>query len=470
MNRILPKIAIFAGLAIAVLAMVILAHSTSRRSALRRYKAELRAQGERLTRAELDRSRSTNLNDTMAVLTNATPKLVSAPLVPGILEIRKHVRPGEARALWMEEKPASGSITWTDFSQETRTNWAALEDIRQALRTPAAHAESCGSLFVAIRAAGQWLAGAAILDLHEGHLEEALRNLEALAALAQLARDEYPLVSQMIRVAVAGLGLTASWEALQAPGWTEPQLARLQMAWQEVDLLRAVENGLVGERVLGAEMWNVVRQPGGYRKYQALVSGSASPTLGTKIAEGVFLPAYKLTTIEDDELFHLKFLQQSVEAVRSLQTNRPWPEVKTNVDRDLAQVQQRLTSPQRYQYPLSSVMIPNFPRAIQTCVRTETERRLTVTAIALKRFQLRHGTLPESLDALVPEVLPKRPIDCMSGRPLAYHMKPAGGWPLYSVGEDGQDNGGDPTPMSGTNNAGFWDGRDAVWPSIANEK
>ena len=55
----------------------------------------------------------------------------------------------------------------------------------------------------------------------------------------------------------------------------------------------------------------------------------------------------------------------------------------------------------------------------------------------------------------------------MSGRSLAYRLKPAGGWLLYSVGEDGRDDNGDPTPPPGTNSAaGLWDGRDAVWPSI----
>ena len=147
----------------------------------------------------------------MAVLTNATPKLVSVPLAPGTLQLRKPLRPGEARALWMEEKPTEDVVTWSAFSQQARANAALLEDIRRALQTPAAHAGSRTSLlhsprinFVSIRIAAQWLSGAAIVDLHEGHLESALENIEALAALAQLHREESLLVSQMIRVAVAG--------------------------------------------------------------------------------------------------------------------------------------------------------------------------------------------------------------------------------------------------------------------------
>jgi hypothetical protein len=39
---------------------------------------------------------------------------------------------------------------------------------------------------------------------------------------------------------------------------------------------------------------------------------------------------------------------------------------------------------------------------------------------------------------------------------------------LYSVGKDGKDDGGDPTPPVGMP-AGLWEGRDAVWPSAATE-
>jgi hypothetical protein len=42
------------------------------------------------------------------------------------------------------------------------------------------------------------------------------------------------------------------------------------------------------------------------------------------------------------------------------------------------------------------------------------------------------------------------------------------GFLLYSVGEDGRDDGGDPTPQEAKKRyRQIWDGRDAVWPSAA---
>ncbi len=117
---------------------------------------------------------------------------------------------------------------------------------------------------------------------------------------------------------------------------------------------------------------------------------------------------------------------------------------------------------------ISVVSTPNYTKASERAVQTETERQMTLAAIALKRFQLRHGTLPPSLEALVPELLPAVPYDCMGAKPLGYRVKADGTYVLYSVGEDGKDDGGDPNPPPGTA-AGLWGGRDAVWPSPATE-
>jgi hypothetical protein len=93
---------------------------------------------------------------------------------------------------------------------------------------------------------------------------------------------------------------------------------------------------------------------------------------------------------------------------------------------------------------------------------------MTLAAIALRRYQLRHGKLPTSLEELVPEFLPAVPYDYMSATPLRYRLKPDGSYVLYSVGEDGKDDGGDPTPTPGAS-PGLWGGRDVVWPSPATE-
>lgn len=108
--------------------------------------------------------------------------------------------------------------------------------------------------------------------------------------------------------------------------------------------------------------------------------------------------------------------------------------------------------------------------AIRKTIQTETSRRVVVTAIALKRFQLRHGKLPETLNELAPEFFRSVPIDPFDGKLLRYRPNADGTYLLYSVGEDGVDDGGDPSLGLSTSSNFFWQNnraRDWVWPQPA---
>jgi hypothetical protein len=183
----------------------------------------------------------------------------------------------------------------------------------------------------------------------------------------------------------------------------------------------------------------------------------------------LYLPAYKLTCIDEDELFYLKRMQEGLRPWRLLKAHRPWAEGKQGLAEAVARINQAANSPRRYRYFVSMMAIPNYARAGERAVQTETERQMTLAVIALKRFQVRHGNLPSSLEALVPEFLTAVPYDYMSAKPLCYRAGSDGSYVIYSVGEDGKDDGGDPNPPPGQP-SGLWTGRDAVWPSPANER
>ena len=95
------------------------------------------------------------------------------------------------------------------------------------------------------------------------------------------------------------------------------------------------------------------------------------------------------------------------------------------------------------------------------------QRELALTAIALRRYELRHGNLPSELAALIPEFLPSLPHDWMDGKPLRYRRQPDGQFLLYSVGEDGVDDGGNARSTRGQDDDNLRHGRDWVWPMPA---
>jgi len=63
------------------------------------------------------------------------------------------------------------------------------------------------------------------------------------------------------------------------------------------------------------------------------------------------------------------------------------------------------------------------------------------TALAIERYRLANGKLPNQLTDLVPSFLPSVPSDPFDGKPLRYKTL-AKGYVIYSVGDDRVDNGG----------------------------
>jgi hypothetical protein len=75
--------------------------------------------------------------------------------------------------------------------------------------------------------------------------------------------------------------------------------------------------------------------------------------------------------------------------------------------------------------------------------RNQAKLRLLICGLALRSYCLEKGQPAEKLADLVPDYLSEMPQDPYSGKPLVYRRE-ATGYVLYSVGSDGQDDGGQP--------------------------
>ena len=63
-------------------------------------------------------------------------------------------------------------------------------------------------------------------------------------------------------------------------------------------------------------------------------------------------------------------------------------------------------------------------------------------AVALEIHHLRHGEYPERLDQLVPDVVPELPSDCCAEEGPHRYRRERDGYSLWSVAENGRDDGG----------------------------
>jgi len=485
MSKTVRIVVIIGVILVAMMALLFHRPRPRQAAALAAYKAELRAKGEKLTAAELGFPRPPESSSNLNLLLTGVSQLGSAQFEPGLLELMHFVSAGRAEVAWEQPQlrmiptraASNNAATWETFSTQFETSAAALQNIRVAVQVPPRcffndptnFPSQPKAPFVQLRTAAHWLIGDTVAALHGGQLDRAQADLHALLQLAQFHRDDITLVSQMIRAAIAGLGLATTWEALQAKGWSEAQLATLQKDWEAVDLAAVFEKGMVGERAFSEAFFDYLRS---LRPRQRAAATRFGNTSGRGPAEDFFyglvvMPLWAANS-ETDEMFYLRHLQNNLNSLRQLQRGTPWPvvsqQLKTNLDAFEAAISDPLT---RYRHLVSAIALPNYSRAGRTCIRSETQRRLTLTAIALARFHLRNGTFPTELEALVPRFLSAVPIDPMSAKPLRYRLNADGSFALYSVGEDGRDDGGDLNAGSVTNEFGLWEGKDAVWPAAA---
>jgi hypothetical protein len=103
-------------------------------------------------------------------------------------------------------------------------------------------------------------------------------------------------------------------------------------------------------------------------------------------------------------------------------------------------------------YLLANLLIPSIERAANVHFRSQADRRLAATALAIMLYRADHeGAFPKSLEELVPKYLPAVPADPLAkpGVPIGY-VADADRPRIYSVGENGVDNGGAPIDSSKT--------------------
>jgi hypothetical protein len=115
---------------------------------------------------------------------------------------------------------------------------------------------------------------------------------------------------------------------------------------------------------------------------------------------------------------------------------------------------------------LSGILTPSLSRWCIMHFRGLTDRRAAVLALAIRFYRFdHHGHWPRSLDELTPKYLPAIPKDPFSPNASPFRYKPdaAGGPIIYSVGEDGIDDGGSEQPISKNLIPDTWNGKDAVY-------
>jgi len=518
---LLKKLALGCGVLLAVLALFVLEENIRGKIALRSCIRQLRAQGEKLKLADFDLPKSSkegNGADALITLTNQFNAMrKDCPFfLESIVTRIQLVAPGRAivRSDQMDlgvnrtpvsyDPPApSGTAggrrgrtayegeTNTTFLAPVKASWADLDG--QVLRASNLLEEvrtvlSCPSLIIqidyaqglegirlphlpVIRAAANWFALTALSEIHSRNLDGVTSNIMSIATLTHFGQDELLLISQTYRWQIGLTGLGVTWEALQRTGWTDEQLLALQQAWSQSSVIQNTPSILEMERLLYRNQFVRARHLptwGEFGNGLFYDSQGGSPPYDldevlSHIRDSANGIAWRLAWFEQDESRFLQRYELVLDRARNAVARQNWSAFGLS-EKDLPPSRSLYD---RWRFLLSNVFTPSVELPLLHMFEYETQREMTVAAIAIKRYQLRTGALPSDLAALVPGYLPLLPHDWMDGKPLRYHPNTDGTFALYSVGVDGRDDGGDPTPTKGKRANSIWDGRDALWPMPA---
>jgi len=122
----------------------------------------------------------------------------------------------------------------------------------------------------------------------------------------------------------------------------------------------------------------------------------------------------------------------------------------------------RLASARHFMLTIFGMMMHAWDKAVLQDFRALTDKRLTAVALGARWYSTEHdGRFPPKLDDLVPNYLPAIPADPMTAGSRLRH-RPGDNPVVYSVGEDGVDDGGSEQPLDPSHPDNRWRQKDIV--------
>jgi hypothetical protein len=486
------KILLAVGVALVVAVLIPVIHHYQLRFATEAYIAQLKTQGEPMELAQVIPPPVPPQHNVVPFITNALVRLKyesiagrnTPPAMRGIL-------PGRAMIGWQQPRiiGRQATNTWEDLDRELTAAKDDLNSFQNLTNHPILDFnldyEKGFDLrlpyLALLRRSAQWLSAAALYDLHEGDPKSACADVRVMLAIAKGDSDERVLISQYVRIAITAFGANDLWEILQDPNISDEDLAQLQQDWQSLDFTKSLEKALLFERVENLQECIQTRKSS--EKFDKLWGYSYASGTSTNQdfppteQRSLYLRKYdelrwRWFWSYQDELYGMQSLQVVIEASRMAQTNKSFQAVQAFSAPRLIRLNEKHSV--NSMNGLRDVFRGDpFFAALRKAMGIETTRNVVITAIALKRYELRYHRLPDTLVEMVPDFLKSVPTDFMDGQPLRYRRNPDGTFLLYSVGENGKDDGGNPAlPKYVQSSNYYWQNSEAldwVWPQPATE-
>ncbi len=282
----------------------------------------------------------------------------------------------------------------------------------------------------------------AVARLESGQPDGALDDFRAALVLAESAKDEPLMISQLVRYACLQIALQTLWEGQVRHLWSDSQLQEFQDRLGAIDMLPGMRRALAGERIMMSGITRTIVASAQGRREMAGMLDSISSSTGGGAKDAYFIPSY--LSWAPRGWFYASTAEIS-RAIRALEMTTPMDLLS------LASAWPPSPPPNslRYLY-YRAYLRPYGDKAMVQFVlkahRAQAQARLAQTACALERHRIAEGDYPDRLDALVPRWLPTVPADPIDQQPLRYARVDDDQFRLWSVAENGIDEDGSVTP------------------------
>lgn len=228
------------------------------------------------------------------------------------------------------------------------------------------------------------------------------------------------LIGYLVGVACQAIGRRPMWEAVDHLNASQSRAAAQRLESIMAQNFPFADTLQEEKRMGQAALLEVFSDAKARKAFLAVGPGEEASANNMQSLSSLFFLMYSKSRIMHDYTVYID--KSSEQARQSYGLHLPPPPLPTD--------------------PFNSNVLPVFSNARIKGVDTETKNGLLLVMLALHAFQLEHGHYPAVLSELVPGYLKRLPDDPFAKQgTFQYHLKDKG-YTLYSVGPDGNDDGG----------------------------
>ncbi|MBI2433658.1 MAG: hypothetical protein HYV26_12395 [Candidatus Hydrogenedentes bacterium] len=264
--------------------------------------------------------------------------------------------------------------------------------------------------------------------MHAGNTDTALDHLNGIYQLGQILEHEPVMVSQLVRIAIHGIGVGAVGSLLSPGELTPQQVRQVTSMLRQMDYRQGVADSLWGETQAGLSSFDAMR------------AGDLRPELiglhGTDRGDRLFQHLYSSPLgrpwLNLDEAAYAEVMGQMTQAAPAANFYEAIPALQAIRNEIEALPRTRV---------FTRALTPALTVYLEAPARATAQNELAQIGLTLELQYHGQAAYPADLYEIESAFGSPLPLDPYSGQPYRYEQL-ATGFLLYSIGSNLQDDGG----------------------------